>query len=196
MQIRPYGEAALLVETDDPLGLRAGLAGIPGVTEVVPAACTLLIRFDVTRTSAESLRTALNVAGSVPRTAAPGRLIELPVRYDGVDLEPVADVIGVSSEEVVARHCGAEYTVAFCGFSPGFAYLTGLDPLLHVARLPQPRTSVPAGAVAIAAEFTGVYPRSSPGGWRILGTTDAPLWDLARADPALLVPGDRVRFVR
>ncbi len=91
-------------------------------------------------------------------------------------------------------HSGAGYTVRFCGFAPGFAYLDGLDPRLHVPRRDDPRTSIPAGSVAIAGEFAGVYPRASPGGWRLLGRTDASLWDVDRDPPALLTPGTRVRF--
>ena len=118
----------------------------------------------------------------------------LDVRYDGADLDDVADLVGLSREEVVARHQGSAFEVAFCGFSPGFAYLTGLDPRLVVPRLATPRTSVPAGAVAVADTWSAVYPRESPGGWRLLGTTDAPLWDVSRVPPALLAPGTRVRF--
>ncbi len=195
MQIRPYGEAAVLVETNDPLGLRAAIAGIDGVGELVPAACTLLVRFDTARTSAALLSAAVRAAEIAPHQSAAGALIELAVRYDGADLESVAAEVGLGIDEVIARHCSAEYTVAFCGFSPGFAYLTGLDPRLHVTRLAPPRTTVPAGAVAIAGEYTGVYPRNSPGGWRILGSTDVSLWDLSRRAPALLTPGNRVRFV-
>lgn len=118
MQIRPYGEAALLVETDDPLGLRAGAAEIAGVVEFVPAACTLLVRFDPTTSSAEALSAALRATDVLPRQVAAGRLVELPVSYDGADIESVAAEVGMSVEDVVARHSGAEYTVAFCGFSP------------------------------------------------------------------------------
>jgi KipI family sensor histidine kinase inhibitor len=124
-----------------------------------------------------------------------GAVVELPVRYDGADLIPLAAELGCSPEALLQRHAAGEYTVAFCGFAPGFAYLSGLDPALHVPRLASPRTAVPAGSVAIAGEYTGVYPRSSPGGWRLLGRTDAVLWDLDREPPALLTPGTRVRFV-
>jgi KipI family sensor histidine kinase inhibitor len=101
----------------------------------------------------------------------------------------------LSPSQLIDLHTGAEYTVRFCGFSPGFAYLDGLDPRLHVGRRASPRTAVPAGSVAIAGEFTGVYPRSSPGGWQLLGRTDAQLWEVTRDPPALLTPGTRVRFV-
>ena len=110
------------------------------------------------------------------------------------DLPAVAAETGLTHDEVIGRHARGRYVVAFCGFAPGFAYLTGLDPQLHVPRLSEPRTRVPAGAVGIADEFTGVYPRPSPGGWRLLGRTAATLWDVERKPPALLVPGARVRF--
>jgi KipI family sensor histidine kinase inhibitor len=122
--------------------------------------------------------------------------VEIPVTYDGEDLGEVAALTGLSEAEVVARHQGASYRVAFCGFSPGFAYLTGLPRELHVPRRETPRTVVPAGSVAVAGDYASVYPRASPGGWRLLGRTDVPLWDLDRDPPALLRPGTRVRFVR
>jgi KipI family sensor histidine kinase inhibitor len=117
------------------------------------------------------------------------------VRYDGEDLPEVARMCGLTEREVAVRHLEATYLVAFCGFAPGFAYLTGGDPVLRVPRRADPRTRVPAGAVGLADEFTGVYPRPMPGGWQLIGRTDAVLWDLGREPPALLLPGTRVRFV-
>ncbi len=131
---------------------------------------------------------ASEVAGS-------GRRIELPVSYDGPDLETVAALSGLSPEEVIARHTGVEHVAAFLGFQPGFAYLVGGDELLHVPRLDEPRTRVPAGSVAVAGPYSGVYPRDSPGGWRLLGTTTAVMFDPGREAPALLAPGDLVSFV-
>jgi KipI family sensor histidine kinase inhibitor len=124
-----------------------------------------------------------------------GRQIEIPVSYEGPDVLDVARLTGLSPEEVVARHTAAEHVVAFLGFLPGFAYLVGGDELLHVPRLDEPRTQVPAGSVAIAGPYSGVYPRASPGGWRLLGSTSTPMFDAARESPALLAPGDRVRFI-
>jgi KipI family sensor histidine kinase inhibitor len=124
-----------------------------------------------------------------------GRRIEIPVSYRGPDLLDVARLTGLSAEEVVARHTAAEHVVAFLGFQPGFAYLVGGDELLTVPRLDEPRTQVPAGSVAIAGPYSGVYPRESPGGWRLLGSTATAMFDAAREAPALLAPGDRVRFV-
>jgi 5-oxoprolinase (ATP-hydrolysing) subunit B len=197
MRLLPYGERAVLVETDAGrvLALSAAASRLPGVVEVVPASRTLLVEFDPAVTSAGQIGDALRSAEAVGQPAQGGEPVEIPVRYDGADLEAVAREVGFSAHEVATRHAAATYLVAFCGFSPGFAYLTGLDPALHVRRLPEPRTAVPAGAVGLAAEFTGVYPRSSPGGWRLIGHTDARLWDVARVPPALLTPGTSVRFV-
>jgi KipI family sensor histidine kinase inhibitor len=198
MKVLPYGDAALLVEPDDPAGVVALAEAIrrePCVQEVVPAARTLLIRAapDALATLGPRL---IELAAAV-RTApvAYADEVALPVHYDGPDLADTAAELGMPTTELVHRHSGAAYAVAFCGFAPGFAYLRGLDPALYVARLAEPRTRVPAGSVGIAGEFTGVYPRASPGGWRLLGRTDAPLWELDRSPPALLVAGTRVRFV-
>jgi KipI family sensor histidine kinase inhibitor len=120
---------------------------------------------------------------------------EIVVRYDGPDLDEVARLTGLTHAEVVAAHTGTPWRVAFGGFAPGFAYLVGGDPRLHVPRRERPRPSVPAGSVGLAGEFSGVYPRSSPGGWQLVGTTDAVLWDADREPPALLSPGTTVRFV-
>ena len=121
--------------------------------------------------------------------------VDLPVTYDGPDLESVAERCGLSVEDVVERHRSTEFVVAFCGFAPGFAYLTGLPEELHVPRLEEPRSKVPVGSVGLAGAFTGIYPRSSPGGWQLIARTDATLWDVDRDPPALLVPGTVVRFV-
>jgi KipI family sensor histidine kinase inhibitor len=192
----PYGDSAVLVEPDDPaavLGLAAALRAEPGVAEVVPAARTLLVR-----AAADVLE---RLAARLPELAAgpdaePGGAAEvvLAVRYDGPDLAAAAAGLGISADELVRRHAAGNYVVAFCGFVPGFAYLRGLDPALHLARRAEPRTRVPAGSVGIAGEFTGAYPRESPGGWQLLGRTDAALWDLDRDPPALLTPGTPVRF--
>jgi KipI family sensor histidine kinase inhibitor len=127
-----------------------------------------------------------------PVESAPGRLVEVPVRYDGADLGEVASLTGV--DDVVELHTGVEYTVGFVGFAPGFAYLLGGDERLSVPRLDTPRERVPAGSVALAGPYSGIYPRESPGGWRLIGRTDVVLFDAARDRPALLEPGDRVRF--
>ncbi|MGY4645412.1 5-oxoprolinase subunit B family protein [Cellulomonas sp. URHB0016] len=130
-----------------------------------------------------------------PAGAQPPRLVTLEVVYDGVDLAEVADLVGRSVGEVVALHSAPTYTVAFGGFMPGFAYLVGLDPALRVPRRDSPRPRVPAGSVAIADEYSAVYPADTPGGWRLLGRCDATLFDVRRTPPALLPPGTAVRFV-
>jgi KipI family sensor histidine kinase inhibitor len=174
-----------VASTDEALRLHRALQRHPGVIETVPAARTVLVVGELPDLDALDLDA---------EDLGPGAEVLLDVVYDGPDLESVAREVGLGVDEVVRRHSGGAYVVGFCGFSPGFAYLTGLDPALHVPRLATPRTSVPAGAVGIAGEFTGVYPRSSPGGWRLLGTTDAPVWDTERDPPALLSPGTPVRL--
>lgn len=172
-------------------------AALPGVAELVPAARTLLVGYDPAVITPEAIaagvRSAPEAAGAAGSAEAAAS-VRIPVRYDGPDLEELSALTGLSAGELVRRHAAPEYVVAFCGFSPGFAYLTGLDPVLRLPRRATPRTRVPAGSVAIAGEFTGVYPSESPGGWHLLGRTDAALWDLRRDPPALLAPGTRVRF--
>jgi KipI family sensor histidine kinase inhibitor len=192
--VRRCGDRALLVECDDPAGVARTLRASPlaGATEVVPGAATVLVVHaadaDVRRLG--ELLAEVGATQAVDETAE----VRLAVRYDGDDLHEVADACGRSVEEVVRRHADAAYVVAFCGFAPGFAYLRGLDPVLVVPRLATPRVRVPTGSVAIADTWSAVYPRESPGGWRLIGRTDAVLWDLGRPSPALLAPGTRVRF--
>ena len=121
-------------------------------------------------------------------------LVAIDVVYDGPDLAVVAEHCGLSIDSVIDRHAAGRYVVAFCGFSPGFAYLRGLDPELHLARRSSPRTTVPAGSVAIAAGYTSIYPSASPGGWHLLGRTATAVWDTGRPQPALLSPGTVVEF--
>jgi KipI family sensor histidine kinase inhibitor len=199
MRVLPCGSRAVLVELDDldaVIGLHAALTAEPptGVVELVPAARTVLIAFEPGATDAAGVEAAVRALDWQPGAPAEGPLVEIPVVYDGEDLEAVAAEAGLAVAEVVALHAGGEYAVAFCGFAPGFGYLSGLDARLHVPRLDTPRTRVPAGAVAIADRFSAVYPRASPGGWRLIGRTDATLWDTERNPPALLSPGTRVRF--
>ncbi|MFC2538466.1 MAG: 5-oxoprolinase/urea amidolyase family protein, partial [Lautropia mirabilis] len=127
--------------------------------------------------------------------ARQGTLVRIPVRYDGEDLAEMADYLGLSVEELVRRHAASVWQVAFTGFAPGFAYLSGGDPVFNVPRRASPRTRIPAGSVGLAGTFSAVYPRATPGGWQLIGTTDVPMWDLARTPPALLQPGQRVQFV-
>lgn len=159
--------------------------------EVVPGARTVL--FDGV---GDPDALAALLAGWHPQDAVePEPLVELEVTYDGADLADVAARWGTDEAGVVEQHTGLEHVVAFCGFAPGFAYLDGLPETLAVPRLDRPRSRVPAGSVGLAGAWTGVYPSASPGGWRLLGRTDAELWDASRPEPALLAPGTRVRFV-
>ncbi|MFB7949766.1 allophanate hydrolase subunit 1 [Kitasatospora phosalacinea] len=201
MRVLRCGSDAVLIEVEDAeqaQRLHAALRDAPpaGAGELVPAARTVLVRYDPSATDWQRLRAAviaLPLHEAPPASAAESVLV--PVRYDGPDLAEVARLTGLTERQVVERHTAGHYRVAFCGFAPGFAYLTGLDPRLRVPRRAEPRTRVPAGAVAVADEYTGVYPRTSPGGWQLLGTTDLPLWDAAADPPTRLRPGTAVRFV-
>lgn len=193
------GEEGLLVETADlegALGLFAALRSAPpeGLTDLVPAARSLLIRFDPRLTSRRILQTQVAALDWAAQAPAPGAIVEIPTTYDGEDLEGAAALLGWSVEELIQRHQAALWTAAFIGFAPGFAYLTCDDPGFDLPRLPSPRVKVPAGSVALAGRFGGIYPSESPGGWRLIGRADARLWDAAREPPALLRPGDRVKF--
>jgi KipI family sensor histidine kinase inhibitor len=199
MRILPARDDAVLVELDDldeTLSLVASLEAEPiaGVVDLVPGARTLLIAFRPSAVSAADLAAQVRARPLDAVRSVDAPLRRVPVRYDGEDLAEVAELLGVSADEVVRRHTSAEYTVAFVGFAPGFAYLTGGDPLFDVPRRSSPRTRIPAGSVALAGTYSGVYPRESPGGWQLIGTTDLPMWDLGRERPAFLEPGDRVRF--
>lgn len=194
--VHRYGDRALLVtELAEPARYAAAVqhAGLPLVDVAIGADSVMVLLDDVHDTA--QVWAALTRLTPEADSAAVGSDVEIPVQYDGADLEAVADETGLSVDDVIEVHSQATFTVAFCGFAPGFAYLTGLPKVLHVPRLSTPRASVPAGSVAIAAEYSGVYPRSSPGGWRILGSTSIELFDVTRTPPALLAPGDRVRFV-
>ena len=200
MRFLPLNLDALLVELDDlpqTLALLQSLQSDPirGVVELVPAARTVLVRHRPSAVTQAELVRQIGGRRLATGERAAGTLIEIPVRYDGEDLAEVAAMLGISSAEVIARHTSTDYTVAFTGFAPGFAYLSGGHPSLDVPRRQTPRTRIPAGAVGLAGRFSGVYPQASPGGWQILGVTDLPMWDLAREVPALLQPGFRVRFV-
>jgi KipI family sensor histidine kinase inhibitor len=220
MRFLTAGERGLLVELDgldEVVALHEDLRRDPlaGVIEMVPAARTVLIVFDPALTAPDRLTaqvggraaTAAEAASAADHEhvgrehrslAVPEASTEasIPVVYDGPDLAEVAERTGLTVDEVVDRHLAARYQVAFCGFAPGFAYLTGLDPQLMLPRRSVPRTRVPAGSVALSDRFTSVYPHASPGGWHLLGRTDAVIWDTVREPPALLPPGTRVRFVR
>lgn len=192
------GDCAVLVELDrleEVIALYDALAADtpPGVIDIVPAARTLLVRFEppMRHTAVESAILAVRPAGGRRTTIDE---VVIPVVYDGEDLSDVAALTGLTEREVVAAHTGAPWTVAFCGFAPGFGYLIGGDPRLAVPRRPEARARVPGGAVALAGEFSGVYPRESPGGWQLIGRTATVVWDIGADPPALLRPGIRVWF--
>ena len=198
-RVLAMGDAAVLVELADLDAVLAHAAAIeaagwPGVVDVVPGARTVVVTVRP-GTDLGALRRAIQTLDVTPIDAADGETVEIPVVYDGPDLAEVAELTGLDADEVVAAHTGTPWRVGFGGFAPGFAYLTGGDPRLNVERRSEPRTSVPPGAVGLAGEFSGIYPRSSPGGWQLIGRTDAPLWDATRTPPALLTPGAQVRFV-
>lgn len=201
--LRPCGDVAVLVELaslEDVLALHASLAADtpPGVVDLVPAARTLLVRV---RERADLAAVAPVVRdrpvvrrGILDDDDATGSPVTIPVRYDGEDLGDVAAAVGLTPETVVAAHTGQTWTVAFTGFAPGFGYLVGENDALTVGRREVSRARVPAGAVGLAGSFSGVYPRESPGGWQLIGTTTSTMWDAERTPPALLTPGTRVWF--
>ena len=203
------GESAVLVEVADldavlvlEALVRERLQGRDrpwsDVLDVVPAARTLLVTVRP-GSPLEPLREVLgellpSVAGARPPAGDDAHVVHISVVYDGPDLADVARMTGLSPADVVAAHTGTRWQVAFGGFAPGFAYLTGGDPRLEVPRRGEPRTRVPSGSVGLAGIFSGVYPRSSPGGWQLIGSTQISLWDVDRDPPALLTPGSWVQF--
>lgn len=201
VRIMAAGKSALLLEVDSDAEVaslhrelmnRQEDGRLGRVVEIVPAARTVLLDG-----LARPELVAAQFEGWLPQSSVPpeGDAVTVPTRYDGEDLAEVAALWGVSAAEAVRIHTGAEYRVAFCGFAPGFAYLTGLPGQYAVPRRATPRTRVPAGSVALAGGYTGVYPGASPGGWQLLGHTSLTVWDLGREPAALLLPGTRVRFV-
>ncbi|WP_295913663.1 5-oxoprolinase subunit PxpB [uncultured Bartonella sp.] len=168
---------------------------LQAIVEIIPAARTLLIKFDPSLSDENTLETKIAGLKLEKGQQKSGKLVEIPVVYDGEDLDDVAALLKIDREEVIRRHTESHYQVAFCGFAPGFAYLTGGDPLFNVPRRASPRKSIPAGSVALAGKFGGVYPQPSPGGWQLIGRTNVKMFDLDRDPPSLLKPGDRVHFV-
>ena len=203
-RLLPYGDNGWLIELEDSAAAISAGALLAddwpsAVTEVVAGMRTQTVCFDhkLARPRELAAWIASRLASELPEGgAAQGPLVELPVRYDGEDLASVAAELGLEVEALIERHSTCEWTVAFTGFSPGFGYLTASEWAFEVPRLATPRAEVPAGSLALAAGFSGVYPRSSPGGWRVIGSTDVELWNAQRVPAALLAPGTRVRFVR
>ena len=199
VEVRPAGERGALVELGDNAAvhaLAAALEPLRGSTleEIVPGDRTLLLVWRDEAPPGAAVERLVGEAGrgDLPPAAA---TVELSVAYDGPDLGEVAEACEVSVGEFVERHSAADYRVAFLGFAPGFAYLTGGDPALTPPRRDEPRTRVPAGALAIAGPYSAVYPRQSPGGWNLVGSCEARLFDPSQERPALLVAGAAVRLV-
>jgi len=199
--IRDYGDRAVLIECDctaEVLDLAAVIerARLPEVLDIVPAARTVLVTLagpaaqQLVRDLLHRIEVTPHAAKAEPGTPE----VVIDVTYDGPDLAEVADRLGTGPGQVVEAHTARPWRVGFGGFAPGFAYLIDGDPRLRVPRRDEPRTRVPAGSVGLAGEFSGIYPRESPGGWQLIGRTDAALWDPGRARPALLRPGMWVRF--
>ncbi|BAL85290.1 putative allophanate hydrolase subunit 1 [Actinoplanes missouriensis 431] len=200
MKVRRVGASALLIECPDATRVedwRAELwrrreTGELEAVDIVPGARTVLL--DGVPTGTEE-----RLAGWEPApggTRDPGPLVEVPATFDGADLPDVAEIWQVSVEEAVKRLVETPLTVAFCGFAPGFAYLRGLPEAWSVPRLPAPRPRVPAGSIALAAGYAGIYPTASPGGWRLVGHTPLTIFEVRREQPALLTPGTRVKLVQ
>jgi len=224
VRLLPAGEAALLLELEPaevlPLAEAVRAQRHRGITDIVPAERTVLVRFDPRVVGSVEIGEWLDSVRPLASGSAAEPALELPVHYDGADLAEVARLTGLTPAGVIAAHTDQEWLVVFCGFVPGFGYLrpakeaagegqaggksTGAaggeseneagGDLLRVPRRAEPRVRVPAGAVALAAGYTGVYPRASPGGWHLIGRTTVPVWDAERDPPALLRPGTRVRF--
>jgi KipI family sensor histidine kinase inhibitor len=213
IRIDPMGESAVLVTLGDAIDpvlsarARAVAAAINAdarLGRAVPAYASVLVPFDAGALSvAEASAAVAGIVaatglGAAPAAAPSGRTVEIAVRYggpDGPDLDEVARLHDLRSTDVVEIHAGTVYDAFFLGFAPGFAYLGPLPASIATPRLDVPRQRVPAGSVAIGGTQTAVYPTETPGGWRLIGRTDARLWDARRAEPALIQPGDRVRFV-
>ncbi|MFM2481235.1 5-oxoprolinase subunit PxpB [Celerinatantimonas sp. YJH-8] len=199
MRFLPVNQNAILVEVESleaVMALHQSLmtAPIAEILDIIPAARTLLIYFDRHRLDQAQLVHLIRQREHLPVLPAAGQLIVIPVVYDGEDLDDVAAWLEITTDEVIQRHTEHRYQVAFTGFAPGFAYLSCLDKPFNVSRRSSPRTRIPAGSVALAGEFSGIYPKDSPGGWQLIGSTSAVLWDLQRQPPALFQPGDQVQF--
>lgn len=203
MRFLPIGPRTLMVEMEDldqTLALFDALQAdpVPGIAEIIPAARTLMIR-TATGCPADAMLAGAILSRQPAKGTKPQpretETVELPMTYDGEDLGDVARHLGMTEAELIEAHQQVTWQVAFCGFAPGFAYMTGDDPRFDLPRRTSPRTRIPAGSVALAGRFCGVYPQDSPGGWQLVGRTTVPMWDLSRDPPAFLRPGMRCRFV-
>ncbi|WP_194836895.1 allophanate hydrolase subunit 1 [Nocardia sp. XZ_19_369] len=204
LRILPAGDRSMLVAPDEHADLVAFIdllrRELPsGVHDVLPAAQTVLVTMTDaadSRAVEEQLRQLFrSIQGAGSAEVLPDDVRTIPVRYDGPDLESVAAQLGISVRALIAAHTRTVWRCSFIGFAPGFGYLEAAESGLAVPRRSESRTSVPAGSVALADGYSAVYPRRSPGGWQLIGTTDVRMWDLDRAEPSLLRPGTRVRFI-
>ncbi|MGB5952072.1 MAG: 5-oxoprolinase subunit PxpB [Ornithinimicrobium sp.] len=208
----PIGEEAVLIEVDDIASVLTlhdalqaritdGHAPWEGVIDLVPAAQTVLLiapehpDLKALGHAAVDLAANCQTPEAISDSADTSNVVAIAVTYDGEDLDDIAEHTGLTREEIIEAHTGTTWTVAFFGFAPGFAYLAGGDSRLHVPRRDEPRTTVPRGSVGLAGDFSAVYPRSSPGGWQLLGHTDESMWDVEADQPSRLQSGDQVRFV-
>ncbi|MBD2797439.1 5-oxoprolinase/urea amidolyase family protein [Xenorhabdus sp. 18] len=199
MRFLPVNGHTIMVELSglaETLALLDSLNRSPilGIEEIIPAARTLMVHFRPTKISSQQLAAEISRRNLQERSHATGKRLEIPVHYNGDDLALVAEILGCTVQEVIHQHTENEYTVAFTGFAPGFAYMVSDTVQWNIPRRETPRTRIPAGAVALAGEFSSVYPQASPGGWQIIGMTTERMWDLSRSSPALLQPGYRVNF--
>jgi TIGR00370 family protein len=208
-QLHPLGDSAITISIADSvdrktteqarqMAHRLRTARIPHVDEVVPAYTAVTVFYDALHISfrelSEKITSAIDAGQPNPADAPPARHHSIPVRYDGMDLDAVAEAVNLSRDDVIAIHSAPTYTVDLLGFVPGFAYLSEVDARLELPRREQPRPRVPAGSVAIASRLTGIYPFETPGGWHILGNTTQTLFDPRRDDPSLFRAGDTVKF--
>ena len=196
--VRAVGTRAVLAElsgTQDVLALQALLLErpLPGQQDVLAAAETVLVKADSPASARRIAARLLQLDLTAP-VQLDGGLVVIDTVYDGEDLAEVGRLTGLGTEGVIAAHSGQVWTVAFAGFAPGFGYMVGENQQLEVPRRSSPRTAVPAGSVALAGNYSAVYPRRSPGGWQLIGRTNARMWDLDRDQPALAAPGHRVQF--
>ncbi|RKR20064.1 KipI family sensor histidine kinase inhibitor [Arthrobacter oryzae] len=196
--VRAVGTRAVLAElsgTQDVLALQALLLEkpLPGQLDILAAAETVLVKADSPASARRIAARLLQLDLTAPVQRG-GELVVIDTVYDGEDLAEVGRLTGLGAEGVIAAHSGQVWTVAFAGFAPGFGYMVGENQQLEVPRRGSPRTAVPAGSVALAGNYSAVYPRRSPGGWQLIGRTDARMWDLDRDQPALAAPGHRVQF--
>lgn len=196
MNILPCGDQSILIETDHAANLAAALRGHDGIIDIIPSATTVLLALD---TGVLSLRDAHDLVHGISLDsegdALEANTVEIPVLYDGADLQVAADAHSCSIDALISWHTSTTWRAAFGGFAPGFFYLLPEDSTApDVPRRDSPRKEIPAGSVALAGQYSAVYPKVSPGGWQLIGNTDSVMWDIDRIQPSLIAPGDFVRF--